>query len=110
MEEEAQEEELDCELNDLDAGDIESLETLAKMIDSARKAWLDELDRTGTLSQVKEDHFRRAFGPRPASRATTPAWPLQPRPETPWDPIEDMLDDSEIDDYEPQSRLTTPAR
>jgi len=81
----------DEEMNELDAGDIESLNELADVITDARGAWEFELKQVATLNQVREDHFRKAFGPRPASRAETPAWPLQPWPEKPLDPISDEV-------------------
>jgi len=83
----------ESEGNELDAGDIDTLDDLAETIDEAREAWEFELAQLATISQVREDHFRKAFGPRPASRAETPAWPLQPWPEKPDDPIGDQARD-----------------
>ena len=54
---------------------------------AARLLWISELEQAAVLNQVREDHFRKAFGPRPASRALTPAWPILPKTPRPEDPL-----------------------
>jgi len=98
-EEEKLEVEMDEQLNDLDAGDIDTLDELADLVNAHRLAWLKEMQLTGELSQVYEDHFRKAFGARPASRCTTPGWPLQPWPESNLDVIGELVEESD-EEYE----------
>jgi len=85
----------EIEENELDAGDIDSLDDLVELIGDARKEWERELEQSAVLNQVREDHFRKAFGPRPASRAETPAWPVLPRTPPPKDPLGDDSSDGE---------------